>query len=114
MVWEIAVDLASEGDTVRAMPPPYEGLLTPTVEVADYRLENGTLVLVLDITAALHNIRLDMADIRLSDAAFSPIGNRFPQRVAAGDSSEFVLMLTPDGERLVGVVLLEHGIEVKY
>jgi len=92
MVWEIAVDPAGEGDTVKAVLPPYEGLLTPTVEVTDYRLENGTLVLVLGITAALHNIWLDMADIRLSDAAFSPIGNRFPWRVAAGESAEFALM----------------------
>lgn len=114
MLWEFSADPSNGGDKARAVLPPYEGLLSPEVEVKEYSMENGTLVFVLNITAALHNITLNLADIQLHGATLSPVGNRFPWRIPAGQSDEFVLMLRPDGEGQVGVILLEQGIEVTY
>ncbi len=100
---------------MRTVLPPYEGLLNPGVEVKDYKMENGTIVFVLNVTAALYNVTLNMEDIQIQGGTLSPVGNRFPWRVLAGESDEFVLMLTPDGEeKKVGVILLEQGIEVTY
>jgi hypothetical protein len=70
------------------------------------------LVLLLEITAALRNISLQPADIRVQGGTVSPVGNYFPWRVPAGERDEFILILTPDGSGKVVVTLLEQGIEV--
>ncbi|MCP4357078.1 MAG: hypothetical protein GY796_03550 [Chloroflexi bacterium] len=51
---------------------------------------------------------------QLHGATVSPVGNRFPWRIPAGQSDEFVLMLRPDGEGQVGAILPDQGIEVTY
>ncbi|MCP4359480.1 MAG: hypothetical protein GY796_15835 [Chloroflexi bacterium] len=112
IVWEFSADPANGGTKARAVLPPYEGLLNPGVEVKEYKMENGTIVFVLNVTAALHNVTLNIEDIQVHGGTLSPTGNIFPWRVPAGQSDEFVLMLRPDGEeKKVGVIVLDQGIE---
>lgn len=111
LIWEFAADPAG-GEKLQVVIPPHEGPLAPEVAVKEVELDNGVLVLALEITAALNNITLDPADIQVQGGTVSPVGNYFPWRVPAGERDEFVLVLTPDGSGRVVVTLLEQGIEV--
>lgn len=111
LIWEFAADPAG-GEKLQVVIPPHEGPLAPEVAVKEVELDNGVLVLALEITAALNNITLNPADIQVQGGTVSPVGNYFPWRVPAGERDEFVLVLTPDGSGRVVVTLLEQGIEV--
>ncbi len=86
--------------------------MTPQIAVKNIELDNGVLVLVLEITAALHNLALHPTDITVQGGGLSPIGNYFPWRIPAGETDEFILLLSPDGNGQVVVTLLEQGIEI--
>jgi hypothetical protein len=97
---------------VQVIIPPFEGGLTPQVAVKNVELDNGVLVLVLEITAALHNLTLQPTDLTVQGGSLSAVGNYFPWRIPAGERDEFFLLLSPDGSGQVVVTLLEQGIEV--
>jgi hypothetical protein len=111
--WEF-IAAPGEGETIRAVIPPYEGLLTPAVIVKNVETDKGSLILRMEITAALHNITLQTNDLGIQGGTISPIGNYFPWRLQAGEQDTFVLVLTPDGSGQVVITLLEQGIEVTY
>jgi hypothetical protein len=111
LIWEFAADPA-DGEKLRVVIPPHDGPLAPEIAVKDVDIDNGTLVLLLEISAALRNITLQPADIQVQGGTVSPVGNYFPWRVPAGERDEFVLILTPDGSGKVVATLLEQGIEV--
>lgn len=111
MIWEFAAEPAA-GEKLQVVIPPYEGLLAPALAVKKIELDQGTLVLRLEITAALRNLSLQPADIEVQGGLVSPVGNYFPWRVPAGERAEFTLLVTPDGSDRVRVTLLEQGIEV--
>ena len=86
-----------------------------------YGLVNGSMVNTLmdqvpadDRPAymALHNLALHPTDIMVQGGGLSPIGNYFPWRIPAGETDEFILLLSPDGNGQVVVTLLEQGIEI--
>jgi hypothetical protein len=97
---------------VQVIIPPFEGGLSPQVAVKNVEFDNGVLVLTLEITAALHKLTLQPTDIMVQGGHLSPIGNYFPWRIPAGETDEFILLLSPDGNGQVVVTLLEQGIEV--
>jgi hypothetical protein len=109
--WQFAAD-PGEGERVQVVIPPFEGDLTPQVTLNKVTLDNGMLVLVLEITAALHNLTLQPTDLTVQGGHLSPIGNYFPWRIPAGERDEFILLLSPDGNGPVVLTLLEQGIEV--
>jgi hypothetical protein len=111
MTWQFAAN-PTDGEKVQVIIPPYDGLLSPEIAVKTVDLDNGMLVLVLEITAALYNITLHPTDIQAQGGTISPVGNYFPWRISAGETDEFVLILTPDETGKVTVTLLERGIEV--
>ncbi|MCB0190360.1 MAG: hypothetical protein KDJ65_00300 [Anaerolineae bacterium] len=111
MRWQFAANPA-EGERVQVIIPPFDGELTPQLVVKNIELDNGVLVLVLEIKAALHNLTLQPTDITVQGGHLSPIGNYFPWRIPTGETDEFILLLSPDGNGQVVVTLLEQGIEV--
>ncbi len=111
MAWYFATH-ATNSEKLQAVIPPYEGLLVPELAVKSVELENGLLVLVLEITAALANLNLQPADIQVQGGTISPVGNYFPWRISASETDEFVLILSPDSNGQVTVTLLEQGINV--
>lgn len=111
--WEFVAE-PGEGEIAQALIPPYEGLLTPAVVVKAVETDTGSLLLTLEITAALHNLTLQTTDIGVQGGTINPIGNTFPWRLRAGTQENFVLVLTPDGSGTITITLLEQGIEVTY
>ena len=111
MSWYFAAD-PGDGEQLEVVIPPYEGLLSPDILVKDVATENGLVVLVLEISAALQNIVVKPRDIEIQGGTLSPVGNYVPWRISAGEQDEFVLLLTPDGSGRVVITLLEQGIEV--
>ncbi|MHC4816286.1 MAG: hypothetical protein ACYTFN_24805 [Planctomycetota bacterium] len=111
MSWHFAAD-PGDGEQLQVIIPPYEGLLSPDILVKEVAMENGLVVLVLEISAALQNIVVKPRDIEIQGGTLSPVGNYFPWRISAGEQDEFVLLLTPDGSGRVIITLLEQGIEV--
>ena len=111
MTWQFAAD-PGDGEQVQVVIPPFEGLLIPEIVVKEVDMDNGLLVLVLEITAALRNIALSPRDIDIQGGTLSPVGNYFPWRVLAGETDEFILLVSPDTSGKVTLTLLEQGIEV--
>lgn len=111
LTWEFAAD-PGEGEKAQVIIPPFEGRLSPELTVKEVKLDNGLLVLVLEIRAALRNLNLQPADVKVQGGSISPIGNYFPWRIPAGESDEVILILSPDGSGKVVITLLEQGIEV--
>ena len=107
--WEFSA--SPGGPKVRVPLPPYTGRFEPVVMLKTAQLADGQLMVTLGITAALHSLELNPADVELKGAALAPTGNYFPWRVAAGKGGEFLLLLTPEKETVV-VGLLKQGFEL--
>ena len=112
LIWLFALE--PTGARAQVTLPPYEGRLTPEVVVKEASLDNGILFLGLEVRAALRNLQVGVAEVQVQGGSLSPVGNYFPWRVAAGETDEFILLLTPDGSGRLVITLLEQGIEVTY
>jgi hypothetical protein len=104
------------GTQAQAVLPPYEGPLTPVVEVANYALDGAgkAITLTLKITAALHDVELTPSSVQIQGGMLSPTGNHFPWEIASRETKEFELILSPDKGKKITIVVLDQGIEMSY
>jgi hypothetical protein len=116
LVWQFAPDPAG-GTAIRVALPPYAGSFQAEIGVQDVGLhDDGTLAVKIRVRApALRGIEVNAADIQVQGGAFSPVGNVFPWRIAAGKTGQFSLLLLPDHNAAgLTVALLEQGFELTW
>lgn len=116
LIWRFTPDPAG-GTTIRVALPSYLGPLEPEVGLQEVAWGGeGTLSVKIKVRApALRGVELNPGDIQVQGGVFSPVGNVFPWRVAAGQTGQFTLLLLPD-RNVTGltVAVLEQGFELKW
>jgi len=111
LLWRFAP--AASGPAVQVKLPPYEGRLAALVSVDGAGLHpGGSLAVTVTVQAALSQVQLSAADIMVDGAVLEPV-NVFPWQVAAGQSGQFTLLMSPQANP-VRLGMLEQGFEISY